>query len=161
MLAYAFNSLNEDGYKQVGNENFDNTADLLAEILSIGISQQIKRGLGRSYIRIEELLQAAKGKINISESVKSSARINYKLVCDYDEFSVNSYANQIIKSTMLLLIRCPDVKQNRRKQLKKLAMFFAEIDEIDIRNIHWTDISYDRNNASYLSLIHISEPTRP
>lgn len=155
MLAYAFNSLNEDGYKQVSNENFDNTADLLAEILSIGISQQIKRGLGRSYIRLEEELQAPKGKINISESIKSNTLINHKLVCDYDEFSVNSYPNQILKSTMLLLIRCPEVKQDRRKQLKKLAMFFAEVDEIDIRNIRWTGITYDRNNASYKMLIYV------
>lgn len=42
MLVYAFNVLNEEGYKKVGTEEFDNIADLLSAILVKGVSTQIK-----------------------------------------------------------------------------------------------------------------------
>lgn len=46
MLAYAFQVLNEQGYKNIATEEFDNTAELCAAILARGISTQVKRGLG-------------------------------------------------------------------------------------------------------------------
>jgi 5-methylcytosine-specific restriction enzyme subunit McrC len=50
MLAYAFQVLNEDCYKKVALEDFENAENLLAAILAKGIANQIKRGLGREYI---------------------------------------------------------------------------------------------------------------
>ncbi len=37
MLSYAFRVLNEQGYKHIATEKFDNTAELCAAILSRGI----------------------------------------------------------------------------------------------------------------------------
>ena len=45
MLSYAFQVLNEQGYKQVATEKFENIAELCAAILIKGVSSQIKRGL--------------------------------------------------------------------------------------------------------------------
>ena len=50
MLAYAFQVLHEQGYKNVATEEFDNVAELLAAILCRGVSVQIKRGLIRQYL---------------------------------------------------------------------------------------------------------------
>lgn len=50
MLAYAFQTLQGQGYRDIAAEEFDNTADLLAEILSRGVSLQLKRGLGREHV---------------------------------------------------------------------------------------------------------------
>ena len=54
MLAYAFQILREQGYAHCGTEDFENTADLLSAILVKGVSIQIKRGLGRSYVEQTE-----------------------------------------------------------------------------------------------------------
>ena len=62
MLAYAFQILNEQGYKNIATEDFDNTAELCAAILSRGISTQIKRGLGKEYIPRTEALSSLRGK---------------------------------------------------------------------------------------------------
>ena len=56
MLAYAFQVLHEQGYKNVATEEFDNVAELLSAILCRGVSVQIKRGLIRQYISREEAL---------------------------------------------------------------------------------------------------------
>ena len=50
MLSYAFQVLNEQGYKSVATEHFENVADLCAAILIKGLSKQLKRGLMKDYI---------------------------------------------------------------------------------------------------------------
>ena len=50
MLAYAFQVLNENGYKDIATEQFDNVGELCAAILAKGVSIQLKRGLGKEYI---------------------------------------------------------------------------------------------------------------
>lgn len=55
MLAYAFQVLNEEGYKDVATEQFNNVAELCAAILTRGVSLQLKRGLGREYISETEV----------------------------------------------------------------------------------------------------------
>lgn len=70
MLAYAFKVLNEQGYKKVATEDFENTADLLAAILIRGIGIQIKRGLKKDYIPQIEHLSSLRGKIDVTASIK-------------------------------------------------------------------------------------------
>ena len=61
MLSYAFQVLNEDGYKQVATEEFENAAELCAAILIKGVSSQLKRGLGKEYIVQTEELSSLRG----------------------------------------------------------------------------------------------------
>ena len=105
MLAYAFQVLNEQEYKNLVTEEFDNTAELCAAILARGISTQVKRGLGKEYIPQIEALSSIRGKIDISESIKTQTFLKKQMICSYDEFSVNSYMNRIIKSTVQILLK--------------------------------------------------------
>ena len=112
MLAYAFQVLNEQGYKDVATEEFENVAELCAAILIKGISIQLKRGLNREYIEQKEKLSTLRGRVDISESLKTMSLMKGQLVCSYDEFSVNSYMNRIIRTTMDVLLRSDiDTKQ--------------------------------------------------
>lgn len=153
MLAYAFQVLNEQGYKNIATEDFDNTAELCAAILARGISMQIKRGLGKEYIPRTEALSALRGKIDISETVKTQALQRRQMVCSYDEFSVDSYMNRIIKSTMLLLLRA-DITKARKKELRKLLVFLDDVETIDLHSVNW-NMQYNRNNQTYRMLISV------
>ena len=61
MLSYAFQILNEQGYKNIATEQFNNTAELMAAILEKGIAIQLKRGLGKEYISQTEALSSLRG----------------------------------------------------------------------------------------------------
>ncbi len=150
MLAYAFQILHEQGYKDVAVEDFQNTAELLAAILCRGVSVQVKRGLGKQYITKEEALSSPRGKIEVSESIKTQAIRKKQLVCAYDEFSVDSYPNRIIKTTMLSLLKA-NITKSRKKELRKLLIFFDEVSVLDKHDINW-NIQYDRNNQTYRML---------
>lgn len=153
MLSYAFQVLNESGYKKLATEEFENVGDLCAAILIRGISNQIKRGLSREYIPETESLSSLRGKINISESIKSNSIIKNQMICTYDEFSLNSYMNRIIKTTVDLLLKA-DISKNRKKELRKLMIFFSEVEALDPHRINWK-MQYNRNNQTYQMLIAI------
>lgn len=153
MLAYAFQILHEQGYKDVAAENFQNTAELLAAILCHGVSVQVKRGLGKQYITKEEALSSPRGKIEVSESIKTQAIRKKQLFCAYDEFLVDSYPNRIIKTTMETLLRA-NITKARKKELRKLLIFFDEVSVLDKHDINW-NLQYDRNNQTYRMLVEI------
>lgn len=153
MLAYAFQVLNENGYKDIETEQFDNVGELCAAILAKGVALQLKRGLGKEYIPQTEPLSSLRGKIDIAESIKTQSILRKQLVYTYDDFTVNSYMNRILKSTMELLIRS-DISKARKKELRKLLVFFGDVEPLNVYDINWR-IQYNRNNQSYRMLISI------
>lgn len=153
MLSYAFQILNEQGYKKLATEDFDNAGDLCAAILIRGITYQLKRGLGREYISETDTISAIRGKIEITESIKNQSMIRSQMVCTYDEFSVDSPLNQIIKSTVMLLLKA-DISKARKKELRKLMVYFDDVSVVDVRSINWA-INYNRNNQTYRLLITV------
>lgn len=155
MLAYAFSVLNEDSYNNVATENFENAADLFAAIIARGISNQIKRGLGKEYISRIDLLSSPIGKVDVSSSIKGQTILKKQLCCEFDEYSENAYINQILKTTSTLLMRSSDVRTQQKKDLKKVMRYFNNVDEVNPRHIQWTSIKYNRNNATYKMLINI------
>ena len=153
MLAYAFKALNEQGYKKVAAEDFENTADLLAAILIRGISIQIKRGLKKDYVPKNEALSSLRGKIDITGSIKEQTFIRKQMICSYDVFSANAYMNRILKTTTHILLTA-DVVKERKKALRKLMVYFAEVESLDVKSINW-HLRYDRNNQTYRMLIAV------
>ena len=153
MLSYAFHVLREEKYMSCGTEEFENTAELLAAILIKGVSSQIKRGLGKTYIEHSDALSCLRGKIDVNESIKRQTQIKQQLVCTYDEFSVDSHMNQILKATMQLLLRF-DVSKARKKELRNLLLYFQEVGEIDVYQVNW-HFRFNRNNQTYQMLMSV------
>ena len=153
MLSYAFQILQEQSYNNILTEEFDNVAELCSAILSKGISMQLKRGLNKDYTEVKEPLSAIKGKIDISDSIKTFSVTKSQLVCSYDEFSENSYFNKILKTTVMLLLKA-DISKAIKKELKNLMMYFANVDTLDAHNIDW-HVRYNKNNQSYQMLLSI------
>ena len=153
MLSYAFQILTEQGYKNIATEKFENTAELMAAILAKGISLQIKRGLGKEYIQKTEALSSLRGRIDIAGSVKTQTMLKKQLICKYDDFSVNTTMNRIIRSTVDLLLRS-DISKERKKELKKLMVYFGDVEPIDLHTVNW-NIRYNRNNQTYHMLISV------
>ena len=153
MLAYAFWALTEQGYRSVATEDFENAAELCAAILERGVSLQLKRGLGQEYVSRTEARSSLRGTIKVTESVKSQAIWRRQLVCSYDEFSVDTTMNRVIKATVALLVRS-DISRARKKSLKKLMVFFADVHDIDLHTVDW-NMRYDRNNRTYRMLMAV------
>ena len=155
MLTYAFQVLKQKNYKKIETEEFKNTEDLFAEILKLGLTSQIKRGLEKEYIPHSKSTSTIKGKINITQSLKHNTLQQRQLICTYDDLSINTSKNQIIKSTLLALLN-KNIDKTRKKEIKNLLLYLEEVEVVDIYRINW-DIQYNRNNQTYMMLINMCE----
>lgn len=153
MLSYAFQVLNEQGHKQVAAEEFENTAELCASILIKGVTAQIKRGLSKEYIQERDALSSPRGKIDISASIKEQAILKKQLICSFDEFSVNSYMNRILRTAMEVLVR-NDISKERKKQLRKLLVYFTDVEPLSRESIN-RKLQFNRNNQTYQMLMGV------
>ena len=106
----------------------------------MGISYQKKR-------------QTPKGQLNLTELVKTKSILRQRLVCTYDEFSINCKINQILKSTILLLMKA-NIAKERRRAMRKLLVYFRDVDTISQSGIDW-HMRFHRNKQSYRLLMAV------
>lgn len=155
MLTYAFQVLKQSNYDEVASEEFENIQDLFASILAKGIAQQLKQGLYREYISESDSLPVMCGKLDIRGTINNKLQRKQKLSCEYDELSENNAFNQILKTTAVFLLRYPSVSIEHRTVLKKVMLFFDNVDIIEPSCIKWNMLRYQRNNQSYKMLLNI------
>lgn len=153
MLSYAFQTLNQGEYESIGTEKFDKLHNLFAAILSKGIGRQIKQGLYREYHFLSEDLPTLRGKIDMQATARNLIARKHLLTCEFDDLTENNLLNQILKTTVMLLIRHSEVDDEYKADLKKEMLFFSTVDEIDPTTIKWNSIRFHRNSGSYRMLI--------
>lgn len=154
MLSYAFQVLNKKQYKKLKTEEFENIAELFSEIIIITLNSQIKKGLERDYIEKQNTIPTIHGKINITSSITPYIQ-HRELVCEYDEFTLDSYKNQIIKTTLNTLIQ-ENISKKQKKKLKRLLTYFSNVSTIDLNYVNW-NIRYHMNNQTYQMIITICQ----
>ena len=157
MLSYAFSILRQSGIEKVSGEAFDNIHNLFAAILGNGIGQQLKRGLHREYILKHEDLSTLRGRIDLQATIKNRLSRTHKIACEFDELSENNIFNQIIKATVLLLIKHEDVEAKYKNDLKQKMLFFSGVGDIELKSLNWSQLRFQRNNQTYRILISLCQ----
>lgn len=157
MLSYAFTTLNQGGYENVATEEFDNLHNLFAAILAKGIGRQLKQCLYREYLNRKESTAAVRGKIDMPGTIQNRLARKQMLACEYDELSENNLLNQILKTTVAILLRHANVDIEYKTGLKKEMLFFSHVDMVDPASIHWSSIRFQRNNNTYRMLVSLCQ----
>lgn len=155
MLSYAYQNLSHIGYNRLNVEEYENIHNLLASILVKGITAQLKEGLTRNYETTTDMIGMPRGKIDFSLSIKKQALQKQKVICHYNIFTENNVFNQILKRTMLMLIYSRKVDAPNKQGLKKLIIYFNDVNEIDYKSINWQSLAYQQNSNSYRLLMNI------
>lgn len=157
MLSYAFQSLKQRGYENLLAEDFDNIHNLFAAILAKGIGRQLKQGLYREYVSHKEDVAGVRGKIDLQGAIHNRLARKRVLTCKFDELSDNNLLNQILKSTVMSLLKKAEIDEKYKNVLKKEMMYFSQVDAINLSTIRWSAIRFQRNNNSYRMLISICQ----
>jgi 5-methylcytosine-specific restriction enzyme subunit McrC len=157
MLSYAFTTLNQSNFDDVATEKFENIHNLFAAILAKGIGQQLKQGLYREYLNKTENMAVMRGKIDISGTIKNKIARQQVLSCEYDDMSENNLLNQILKTTVMILLHHSKVDNEYKDALKKEILFFSNVDILEPSFIKWATIRFQRNNQTYRMLISICQ----
>ncbi|MFA7108289.1 MAG: 5-methylcytosine-specific restriction endonuclease system specificity protein McrC [Sphaerochaetaceae bacterium] len=157
MLSYAFTNLKQEDFEDISKEDFHNIHNLFASILAKGIGQQLKRGLYRKYLNRNENLVSMRGKIEMSGTIQNKIMHKQILTCEFDELSENNQLNQILKTTVMILLHHANVDPMYKNDLRKKMLFFSNVDLIEPNTIKWSSIEFQRNYNSYRMLINICQ----
>ena len=157
MLSYAFTALKQDGFEEIATESFENIHNLFAAILAKGIGRQLKQGLYREYINHIEDTTVVRGKINMPGTVRCRIANKRAVTCEYDVLSENNLLNQILKTTVVLLLKQGSVDEEHKVNLKKEMLFFSNVDTVEPNEIRWSSIRFQRNNNTYRMLISLCQ----
>lgn len=157
MLSYAFTTLNQSDFEDVATEEFENMHNLFAAILAKGIGQQLKQGLYREYLDNRENMAVVRGKIDLSGTVKNKIARRRILSCEYDDLSENNLLNQILKTTVMLLLLHSKVDAEYKDALKKEMLFFSNVDILEPAAIRWSSLRFHQNNQTYRMLVSICQ----
>lgn len=157
MMAYAFRAIRRTGTDRIVSEPFDHLHDLFAEILVRGVGTQVKRGLHRDYLLRSDALATVRGRIDIARTVATRSTTRGRLVCEFDEYELDTPHNRALKSVIVLLIRHGDVAAPRRDALRRLLPYLDAVTLIAPTSIRWNALTYHRANATYRLLLGACE----
>lgn len=157
MLSYAYDVLKQGDNVSLSNEEFDNVYDLFGKILVNGLSLLIKRGFNREYISLSDELPVVRGRIGINETIKRQTYILGRLNCEFDELSSNVLFNQIIKTSLMNLVKYEQLDKVIRQQLVNISRYFEGIDIISLEKSLFSRIRFHRNNRFYKLIMDICE----
>ena len=157
MLCYAWNVLAvKDDVMKVGGDDYDDAYNLLARIFSYGIDKLIRSGFYRSYVERKEELPSVRGKILLQDSINAMSIYRTRLVCEYDEYSLDNSFNRILKYTIDALLRNQNIDAETKKPLKKQSAFFDSVKGQAPTKETRQQIIFSQSNASYRLLISIA-----
>lgn len=155
LLCYAWNKLEEKDRVAVSAEDCTNLLDLLAKVLINSSKILLKRGIDRNYIDVTTEFAGVKGKLQLSQSIKSQLLPKQRTICSFNEFSANILTNQILVTTLVRLIRTHNLDKNLKSEIKSLIWRFGEVDRIELNPRVFNNIKLHRNNKFYGFILNV------
>lgn len=157
LLCYAWDKLPEGEIVSVHAEGNQDLLELFAHVFISGILHLQKSGIKKSYQPKEEALFGAKGKILITESIKTANIFVGKLNCQYDELTEDILPNQIIKAVMKKLIHTESLSLKTRQKISPLFRTWATISDIELNEVHFLQVERENHSSFYEFMLKISE----
>lgn len=155
MMAYAFKALGLDEYASIETEDFDHVEDLLAAILSIGVSSRLKRGLEHGYAETSEDLLGIRGRIDMAGTSQLRSAGRRSIRCISDEWTVDTQMNRVLKCAVGTLMRSDAVDTGRKNLLRSFYRQFDSVDNIRPSSIDWGRFFFHGGNRGYRLLMGV------
>lgn len=157
LLCYAWNKLDEKERVNVSIDDKTELLDLFAKVLINATKMLLKRGVDKNYIEHTEELAGVKGKIQISQTLKSNLLFKQRTICTFDDFSSNIISNRILVSTIFRLTRTKGLDKQLKNELVSLQRMLSDIDQIEITNSLFKQVRLNRYNRFYGFVMNVCQ----
>lgn len=157
LLCYAWNKLDEKERVNISIDDKTELLDLFAKILINAIKMLLKRGIDKNYIDYTEELAGVKGKVQISQTLKSNLLFKQRTICTFDDFSASIISNRILVSTIYRLTRTKGLDKQLKNELVSLQRMLSDIEQIEITNSLFKQVKLNRNNRFYGFVMNVCQ----
>jgi len=157
LLCYAWNKLEEKDRVNISVGDNTELQDLFAKVLINAVRLLLKRGIDRNYIDHIETIAGVKGKVNISQTLKSNLLFKQKAICEFDDFSPNILTNQILVATINRLVRTKGLDSKLKDELFRLVKMLSDVQPITLSAAVFGQVKIHRNNHFYGFVINVCQ----
>lgn len=123
----------------------------ISQFLSL-TNQLIKRGIRSDYVRVQNNSKFLRGRLLVSQQIRSNMLHPERFAIEYDEYLVNRPANRLIKATLALVTRVAQSSKNQRLA-RGLSFAFEDVPKsTDIRT-DFQKVKTDRSMSYYQNVL--------
>lgn len=150
-------------YRELGGrtraveENPDDIADLVAEMLCHAVDKRVRRNLSFGYRRRDSILNRVRGRIDVLRTERHQLLLRGLVACRHDEISVDTPRNRFIKAA-LVRVSGLVARADLRHRCRSLALMLERLGVLGERPT-WSELSADRigrHDASDRFMIQIA-----
>jgi 5-methylcytosine-specific restriction enzyme subunit McrC len=155
MLSYSVGVLPPNGERRVSVSGHTTLVGLLADGLIRTLTPVTKRGLYKTYVPYVEETSMPQGRIQMKETMRLAPQP--KVVSNYDDFSADHVHNQIIRATLVRLLRHGTLDKQTTYAVRKQLRYFRAVKSINVLPSHFHQLQYHKHNEGYQMILSICE----
>ncbi len=157
LLCYAWNHVQEQDTRRLRElEAQTRTRDLLGKVLAGGVNHLFRRGIDRGYMERREDLAGIRGKLAISEMAKRALRARGRTACDFEELSIDTLPNRILRSSLHRLMHSSiELDNSLRPEIRTACRRLDGVSRIRLRRSTFTHIRLGSNRRLYRFLLSV------
>jgi 5-methylcytosine-specific restriction enzyme subunit McrC len=129
--------------------------EILIRAFADQLTNEVRRGLPRQYLRCEEDLPKLRGRLDVTRQFTTLAVRPDRLACQFDVLSPDTALLQVMKACVVFLAR-----QARRaetvRRLAELRVALADVSDVHSHHLAWDKIAIDRSNRRWRSLLALA-----
>jgi 5-methylcytosine-specific restriction enzyme subunit McrC len=157
LLCYAWNRLDEKDIVNVESLKSTQLVDLFARVLISGTHHLLRRGFDRGYLGLSADTKRPRGKIDFATTLTRNLLIQSRLHCEFDELAYNVLHNQLLKTTIVRIMRIGNLDGELREGLHEINRRLWEIEEVSLSSQLFRRVQLHRNNSYYGFLLNVCE----
>lgn len=130
--------------------------DILIRLFADRLLTETRRGLPRAYIHQEDDLAALRGRLDVIRQFTHHAVRPDRLACRFDTLNPDTPLLRIMKACVVLLRSHARALETQRR-LDELRFILADVSDVAIGALPWTQVRIDRTNRRWESLYELAK----
>lgn len=129
--------------------------EILIRLFSEKLAEAVRRGMPRRYLAHADDLPVLRGRLDVTRQFSALAANPSRLACHYDALTPDVALNQIMKAAATKLLRIARNAGNQNR-LRELTFAYADIADVPVSALRWTDVVLDRTNSRWRELLSLA-----
>jgi 5-methylcytosine-specific restriction enzyme subunit McrC len=156
LFTYAWECFREGDRAEVSALSCPDCHNLLAAVLCRGIRQLAIRGIDKSYCEVVEETPRLRGRIDVAASYRRLSHLSARMICSFDELTVDTLTNRILRST------CERLRQHRaelsaenQSEIHHAIELLRDVSVVTLSSRMFHQVHIHRNNRQYRFLLNV------
>lgn len=124
--------------------------DVFIDIFARRLSDELKRGRHRNYVRRQNNRNVLKGKLKFAEHIRHNAARKDRFFVEYDEYLEDNRLNRIFRAACRTLQTVAS-RPATEEQLRRCLLLLDDVEDVPVRPPDFERVQFTRNNRRFRS----------